>query len=322
MVTRGSWRRLAGFRQASLFPHGYVPMVFFPGARRGGKHIITIRKRRMSFRVPLPAGDLLPGGVSLAATLHWPEKQIHPGTPVLFMFPGAGYARGYFDIRLDGFEDYSEAEHHVGQGLIVAAMDHLGTGDSSLPDDEALMMPLGKELGPRFDTRGTFSLQMMAAACNAGARAVIDGFALRHASFGNTCNAGRTGHRHRPIHGWPHRRHRPGGARYFRRNWSARQQFHPDPAQVAAGTPVSRPETPKGKFSCGALRRIRTWWRRFTGLMSRLLWSRLTWIPLSQHLGGAAQYPVAQGGSWSPQLWHAKPRQCAHRCSWLMARTM
>jgi hypothetical protein len=114
----------------------------------------TIRKRTLSFQVPLPAGDLLPSGVSLAATLHWPEQQISPGTPVLFMFPGASYARGYFDIHLDGFEGYSEADHHVSQGLIVVAIDHAGAGDSSLPDDEALMTPLGNEVGPRFDTRG------------------------------------------------------------------------------------------------------------------------------------------------------------------------
>lgn len=135
----------------------------------------AIPKRTTSLRIPLPAGDSLPFGVSLAATLHWPEERICPGSPVLFMFPGAGYARGYFDIRPDGFESYSEAEHHVTRGMVVVAIDHLGAGDSSLPEDEALMTPLGDEPGPRFDTRGTFSLQMMAAACDAGTRAVMNG---------------------------------------------------------------------------------------------------------------------------------------------------
>src|SRR5947199_4107094 len=72
-------------------------------------------------------------------------------------FPGGGYARGYWDIQWPGVEGYSEAEYHVDRGWVFAAVDHLGVGDSSHPDPEAL------------------TLEVLAAANAAGVRAVVDG---------------------------------------------------------------------------------------------------------------------------------------------------
>jgi alpha-beta hydrolase superfamily lysophospholipase len=92
------------------------------------------------------------GRAALAATVHLPAAP-DPARPVLFLFPGATYARGYFDLRPDGFAGYSEAEHHVAQGMVAVAIDHVGTGDS--PYD------------------GPLTLADMAQACDGATRAAL-----------------------------------------------------------------------------------------------------------------------------------------------------
>ena len=74
-----------------------------------------------------------PEGWTLAATLHLPPpERLRPDAPVLVAMPGAGYNRRYFDLPEPG---YSQAEHHVGQGIVVVALDHLSVGDSSIPPE-------------------------------------------------------------------------------------------------------------------------------------------------------------------------------------------
>jgi pimeloyl-ACP methyl ester carboxylesterase len=53
---------------------------------------------------------------------------------VIFAFPGGGYNRHYYDLDLPGHRGYSQAAHHAGQGFVVVTIDHIGTGDSSVPD--------------------------------------------------------------------------------------------------------------------------------------------------------------------------------------------
>ncbi|RVT94719.1 alpha/beta hydrolase [Sphingomonas crocodyli] len=69
------------------------------------------------------------GGYEIAATLHRPAK-VAAGAPLIVGLPGAGYARGYFDLPQAG---YSQAEHLVARGTMLLAIDHLGAGDSSIP---------------------------------------------------------------------------------------------------------------------------------------------------------------------------------------------
>jgi pimeloyl-ACP methyl ester carboxylesterase len=57
--------------------------------------------------------------------------------PILAVgFPGGGYSRDYWDIQWPG--GYSQAEYHAGRGWVVATVDHLGVGDSSLLDPSLL----------------------------------------------------------------------------------------------------------------------------------------------------------------------------------------
>jgi hypothetical protein len=68
----------------------------------------------------------------VAATVHLPtEEALTASAPVLVLLPGGGYNRRYFDLPAPGF---SQAAHHTARGLVVVALDHLGTGESvSLP---------------------------------------------------------------------------------------------------------------------------------------------------------------------------------------------
>ncbi|SCW84843.1 Lysophospholipase, alpha-beta hydrolase superfamily [Sphingobium faniae] len=68
----------------------------------------------------------------IAATVYLPDAKRFPRpSRVLFAFPGGGYSRAYYDIWLSGYDDYSQAAHHVDNGVIVVACDHLGVGESS-----------------------------------------------------------------------------------------------------------------------------------------------------------------------------------------------
>jgi len=77
----------------------------------------------------------LEGPLAMAATVHLPDDR-SGGRTVVFGYPGGGFGRRYYDIRT--LPGYSQAEYHVARGRIFVACDHLGVGDSSLPDTLAL----------------------------------------------------------------------------------------------------------------------------------------------------------------------------------------
>ena len=80
----------------------------------------------------LETGNLSNGcSWTLAATVHVPALPKARIAPVLVCLPGGRYNRRYFDLREPG---YSEAEHHVGQGVVVVAIDHIRVGDSDMPE--------------------------------------------------------------------------------------------------------------------------------------------------------------------------------------------
>lgn len=73
--------------------------------------------------------------VEMAVTVYLPDPAALPDRPVaIFASPGGGYSRRYFDMRFAGHEGYSEAEWHVARGTIYVAVDHVGVGESTIPD--------------------------------------------------------------------------------------------------------------------------------------------------------------------------------------------
>ncbi len=134
----------------------------------------------MNISVPVSLTSLTAEPLTMAATLYLPET-LAPGAPVLFCFPGGGYSRGYFDLCGPGLEGYSQAKFHAGEGMIVVTMDPLAVGGSSLPGDDQLAFPPGDNGARRFTSAVPFTLQSMAAGCDAGVRAVLAG--LREGSL-------------------------------------------------------------------------------------------------------------------------------------------
>jgi pimeloyl-ACP methyl ester carboxylesterase len=76
--------------------------------------------------------DVAPGA-QLAVTVFGGEAGAGPA-PVLFLFPGGGLNRHYYDLALGADDSYSQARWLAGRGATVVTVDHLGTGDSTLPD--------------------------------------------------------------------------------------------------------------------------------------------------------------------------------------------
>jgi pimeloyl-ACP methyl ester carboxylesterase len=72
---------------------------------------------------------------TLRATV-WPVDQ---ATAVLVCWPGGSYSRAYWDFRLAGHDGYSFAEHMTARGFTVVAVDPLGVGESSRPEDVDLV---------------------------------------------------------------------------------------------------------------------------------------------------------------------------------------
>jgi len=72
--------------------------------------------------------------LSASVTVIAPAANDLPPRPIVwFGWPGGGYNRHYFDLQLPGRQGYSEAEFHAARGSIFVACDHIGVGDSSLP---------------------------------------------------------------------------------------------------------------------------------------------------------------------------------------------
>lgn len=76
----------------------------------------------------LPIG----GGLHTAVTIVAPAD---PDGTVLFAFPGGGYNRSYYDLAIPG--GYSQAQWHADRGWTVVCCDHLGVGESDVPDADS-----------------------------------------------------------------------------------------------------------------------------------------------------------------------------------------
>jgi len=91
--------------------------------------------QRVERRIDVTAAADLGETVEMAVTLTLPDAAALPERPVvIFACPGGGYSRHYFLMRFDGHDGYDEGEWHAARGTIHVAIDHLGVGESSLPD--------------------------------------------------------------------------------------------------------------------------------------------------------------------------------------------
>lgn len=70
------------------------------------------------------------GSLVVAATVHLPDEASVPNV-VAIGLPGGGYNRTYYDLHIDGLDNYSQAEFHTSRGWVFVACDTIGVGDSS-----------------------------------------------------------------------------------------------------------------------------------------------------------------------------------------------
>jgi pimeloyl-ACP methyl ester carboxylesterase len=94
---------------------------------------------RRELRIEVGAQVGFPNPAQIAASVFIPDEgPIHTPPIVAFASPGGGYSRGYFDLPAFNGEAYSQAEHHAAAGIIFVAYDHIGVGESTIPDDVTL----------------------------------------------------------------------------------------------------------------------------------------------------------------------------------------
>lgn len=71
------------------------------------------------------------GGEQIVTCWVFPPRNAGPQVPVLFCLPGGTYTKAYWHLEVPGRPGYSFAEHMADAGMLVIAVDHLGTGDST-----------------------------------------------------------------------------------------------------------------------------------------------------------------------------------------------
>lgn len=85
--------------------------------------------------------------VVLRGWVRWPDSPEGPAavggraTPVVYCLAGGGCSGGYFDLVVEGHDDYGMAEHFAGRGAVVVALDHLGIGASEAVEDLYAVTP-------------------------------------------------------------------------------------------------------------------------------------------------------------------------------------
>jgi alpha-beta hydrolase superfamily lysophospholipase len=94
--------------------------------------------------VALDVSDAVPVDepCSISATLFVPREL--PDRPVVVVaVPGGTYSRHYFDLQPPGRSGYSQGRYFAERGIVFAALDYLGGGDSTRPaDGDELTLPV------------------------------------------------------------------------------------------------------------------------------------------------------------------------------------
>ena len=83
-------------------------------------------------RIDLDVSAAVPidGRHHIAAWVFGPPEPVDR-VPLLFCMPGGSYTKAYWHLEVPGHPGYSFAEHLAAKGMLVVAIDHLGTGESS-----------------------------------------------------------------------------------------------------------------------------------------------------------------------------------------------
>ncbi len=111
-----------------------------PSSRRGGSSPLASAPITVNTDVTEVVG--LGEDLHTTASVFLPDPGALARPPVVtFGYPGAGYGRGYFSFEMPDSTDGGQARYHASRhGWIFVACDHLGVGESSLPDPSTLTL--------------------------------------------------------------------------------------------------------------------------------------------------------------------------------------
>jgi hypothetical protein len=90
---------------------------------------------RVDLTVDVTDAAALGHPASTAVSVLLPDAPLSDPPVVCFAFPGGGYARGYYSFDMPGATTGGQAGFHTDRGWVLVACDHLGVGDSTVPDD-------------------------------------------------------------------------------------------------------------------------------------------------------------------------------------------
>ncbi|WP_347270418.1 alpha/beta hydrolase [Rhizorhabdus histidinilytica] len=89
----------------------------------------------MEMRFDVSAAAGLGEPCHIAGTLFPPAAARDGPLAIALLVPGGGYTRRYYDLHVAGHDGYSAARRLADRGIAAVAIDSLGTGGSSIPED-------------------------------------------------------------------------------------------------------------------------------------------------------------------------------------------
>lgn len=116
--------RLLGMRDASLSPNGHCGM-----------------QPPIDLTIDVSSAAGLEIAAHTTVTIHLPDAGRLAIPPVVcFAFPGGGYCRRYYSFDMPNGTGGGQAGFHCDRGWIFVACDHLGFGDSTIPEGNSLTL--------------------------------------------------------------------------------------------------------------------------------------------------------------------------------------
>jgi pimeloyl-ACP methyl ester carboxylesterase len=94
--------------------------------------------KSIELKIDVTDAAALGAPMQTAVTVFLPDGALAQPPVVCFAFPGGGYCRRYFSFDMPDGPEGGEAGFHCERGWIFVACDHLGFGDSTIPEGNAL----------------------------------------------------------------------------------------------------------------------------------------------------------------------------------------
>jgi pimeloyl-ACP methyl ester carboxylesterase len=95
-------------------------------------------KTSIELRIDVTDAAALGKPMQTAVSVYLSDGELANPPVVCFAFPGAGYCRRYYSFNMPDCPAGGEAAFHCERGWIFVACDHLGFGDSTIPEVNAL----------------------------------------------------------------------------------------------------------------------------------------------------------------------------------------